>query len=530
MTDGAGKQPERRRSVATRIMLSYVVVTIAVALMAGWSVVAQRTAAREADLMRSGYLPLTRALRDAVADQDRWNTQLNHVTTAKNPADKRVWFDLALNVGRPKTFGQLRTAISRAFVESGDEQTRSIGLELLRETTRIEKQLAADREDVKTLFDALEKGQERRAEVVAQSLVRRGTTATAQLNVLEQRVQRNVTGLLAEARAREKLATRLLIALAALALGTGVAMALYARRVLQPLGAVTERAKAVAAGDLTPRDVPASGDEIGELAQTFERMVGDIARANDELLAAERLATIGKMAAHVTHEVRNPLSSIALNMELLEEELAGDNDEARQLHQAIRKEVERLTQLTEQYLSMARRREPRLEHEEPGEVVREAFEFMRGDLARHGVACTLELAEDLPPVRVDEAQLKQALFNLMRNAREALDEGGSVVVRAAVGDGGVEIQVEDDGPGIDDETRAHLFEPFYTTKGGGTGLGLAITRQIIEAHGGKIRCEPRAGGGTRFTIELSAVEGDDDSGPASIDASDALERTPGAGA
>ena len=99
-------------------------------------------------------------------------------------------------------------------------------------------------------------------------------------------------------------------------------MALYARRVLRPLALVTERAKAVASGDLKPREAIASNDEIGELAATFEGMVSAIARANEELLATERLATIGKMAAHVTHEIRNPLSSIALNVELLEDDLA----------------------------------------------------------------------------------------------------------------------------------------------------------------------------------------------------------------
>ena len=121
---------------------------------------------------------------------------------------------------------------------------------------------------------------------------------------------------------------RLLVISAAFTVLVGLGVAFRARRLLAPLTAVTERAQAVARGDLTARAVVASNDEIGELAATFESMVAAIARANAELLSSERLAAIGKMAAQVTHEVRNPLSSLALNVELLEEELSGKGGEA----------------------------------------------------------------------------------------------------------------------------------------------------------------------------------------------------------
>ena len=136
-------------------------------------------------------------------------------------------------------------------------------------------------------------------------------------------------------------------------------------------------------------------------------------------------------------------------------------------------------------------------------MVADACLFMSGDLRRHGVELSVEVEDALPLVRVDEAQLKQALFNLLRNAREAMPTGGQVDVRVGrASGGGVDVTVDDRGSGIDDETRAHLFEPFFTTKGHGTGLGLAITRQVVEDHGGTIACEPRPGGGTRFWIHL----------------------------
>jgi signal transduction histidine kinase len=290
-------------------------------------------------------------------------------------------------------------------------------------------------------------------------------------------------------------------------------MAFYARRVLQPLALVNERAKAVAKGDLKPRPPVVSNDEFGEFSATFESMVSAIARANEQLLAAERLATIGKMAAHVTHEIRNPLSSMALNVELLEDEIASSAQEARALLRAIRVEVERLTALSEQYLSFGRRQALHLEQENLCEVLSEACDFMRGDLLRRGVTLRLDVPDRELYARVDEAQIKQALYNLVRNAREAMPGGGTIAVTlAAAAEGGADIMVDDQGAGMDEATRSRLFEPFFTTKDHGTGLGLAITRQIVESHAGSISCEPGKNGGTRMLIHLpGAPAADSDS-------------------
>lgn len=502
-SDAAGGRTSRRRSVATRVLFSYTLVTIAFAFAVGWSVIALRDAAREADLMRSGYLPLSLSLRDLVASQDTWNTQLNHVTEARNPADKQVWFDTTLRLGRPRMFAEVRARISDAFVRSGDASALDVGHDLSRQASSVEQFLSGDAERVTQLFQALDRGERARAERLRDEVVKRGSEGRRRLSLLEQDVQRYVDALLDQARARERRAQQLLLGLSAFSLLTGLLMALYARRVLRPLGTVTERAKAVARGDLTPRDVVASNDEIGELATTFEGMVGAIARASEQLLATERLATIGKMAAHVTHEIRNPLSSIALNVELLEEETSDDDKEKRALLKAIKAEVERLTALSEQYLSMARQQPLRLVEDDIGEVVVEACEFMRRDLARHKIEVKLELEPSLPTLKLDEAQLKQAMFNLLRNAGEAMPSGGviSVNVRRASG-GGVDVTVDDEGSGIDQPTRAKLFEPFFTTKAHGTGLGLSITRQIVEAHGGTIVADARVPRGTRIWIHL----------------------------
>ncbi|MFT3774085.1 MAG: ATP-binding protein [Minicystis sp.] len=235
-------------------------------------------------------------------------------------------------------------------------------------------------------------------------------------------------------------------------------------------------------------------------------MVAAIQRARSELVQAERLATIGKMAAHVTHEIRNPLSAIGLNVELLEEELAMTAEkEPLALVAAIKSEVDRLSRISEQYLSVARRPRPRLEREHVDDLVRELHAFMKPELDRASVTSKLDIDDDLPEVELDESQLRQALINLLRNAREAMPKGGEITIGVVRAGTNVEIRVDDTGAGVPEELRASIFDPFFTTKQRGTGLGLAVTREIVEAHHGTIHCDPRAEGGTRFRIVLPAV-------------------------
>jgi signal transduction histidine kinase len=198
---------------------------------------------------------------------------------------------------------------------------------------------------------------------------------------------------------------------------------------------------------------------------------------------------------------------MGLNVELLEEELSGASGmaEAQQLVRAIKREIERLAELSDEYLRLARRPAPNLERDNLADLVREVVDFIRPELDKAKVSCDVEIEDPLPSVAFDEAQIKQALLNLVRNAREAMPpSGGELWLRVGAsrkGDG-VDLVVDDNGSGIDAEVREKVFDPFFTTKEGGTGLGLAVTRQIVEAHGGTIACEARAPRGTRVSVHL----------------------------
>jgi len=489
----------RVRSVASRIVLSYAVVLLVFASASAWSVWTFRAAVRETELLRGSYLPLALSVRDLVSNQDTWNTQLNHVTTAGNPADIRVWFETALSIGRPKKFAEVQSALSRTFSE---ESSLSVRRDVLADLGLVDQLLRPDQAEVGSLFEALARDDGVRARGLRDELVRRGLRVQRALGRLEGRLTAHMDGIVDAARVRERTALWLLVLVGSLTVLVGALMALYARRVVAPIALVTRRAEAVALGDLSARAVIDSPDEIGQLSATFEGMVGAIGDAREKLLAAERLAAIGKMAAHVTHEVRNPLSSIALNLDLLEEELTGPADEARALLRAIGQEVQRLSALSDQYLSMARRKAPELEECDLGPLLRSATEFMRREVERNGIALIVDIADSLPWVEVDQGQVRQALYNLVRNAREALPEGGRIQVSARHDGRFVLIDVEDDGPGVPEAEVESLFDPFFTTKEHGTGLGLGVTREIAAAHGGSLQYLARAGGGSHFTIAL----------------------------
>ena len=238
-------------------------------------------------------------------------------------------------------------------------------------------------------------------------------------------------------------------------------------------------------------------------------------RTKEELVKSERLAAVGRIAAQITHEIRNPLSSIGLNADLLSEELARlaegrEASEAAGLLRSIAREVDRLTEVTEGYLRFARLPKPRLEAEDVGALLADLLHFMREELAGRGLEIHCDVAPALPEVWADDNQLRQALLNLVRNAAEAMSPGGRLEVGAhtiRLGERSfVEMVVRDSGVGISPDARARVFDPFFSTKARGTGLGLALTQQIVNEHGGDIVFESEVGHGTTFRVRLPAVD------------------------
>jgi signal transduction histidine kinase len=302
-----------------------------------------------------------------------------------------------------------------------------------------------------------------------------------------------------------------------LALGIGLLVTWLSNRALAPIARLTEAAQRLGRGAPDAVAVPeGGGDELAVLAREFNAMAQRLAARERELRAqgealvrSERLAAIGRIAAQITHEIRNPLSSISLNAEELSERLrdAGKqpNGAAAALCDAIVREVDRLAAVTEEYLRYARVPKPQVARVDLNDVVRDLLDFVRPELVSGGVRIEQKLEPHLPQVVADAAQIRQVLLNLVRNAREAMPSGGALSVSTRTIDGGAAVDVRDTGPGIDPARLARIFDPFFTTKERGTGLGLALAQEIAREHGGELTCASTPGSGTTFTLRLPAA-------------------------
>jgi len=236
-------------------------------------------------------------------------------------------------------------------------------------------------------------------------------------------------------------------------------------------------------------------DDVTEREQTRER-----------LLQNERLAAMGRLAAQVAHEIRNPLSSIGLNCELLSDELRDADSfdaEIKRLLAAVSREIDRLTELTEGYLRYARLPEASKRPSDVAALVTDVADFVRADFERSGLRLEVSGVPELPTISIDPSRVRLALVNLLRNAADVTPEGGTVSLTIEEVDGAVQISVDDEGPGVPDDDEERLFEPFFSTKDDGTGLGLSVTREVALEHGGSAGYEPRADRGSRFFIRLA---------------------------
>ena len=229
-------------------------------------------------------------------------------------------------------------------------------------------------------------------------------------------------------------------------------------------------------------------------------------KLEQQLLHSERLATIGEMSAKVAHEIRNPLSSISLNTELLYDEISNDNGEkksdAENLIQSILNEVDTLTEMSDEYLRFARF--PRLDTKpvSVNSVLIELSKFFNKERLQRGIALKENYAPDLPLILLDINQIKQEFLNILKNSFEAMPEGGKLSISTRLKDNCIEVYITDTGSGISKEDIQRVFDPFYSAKVNGTGLGLALTMKTVEGHHGEIICKSTIDKGTTMVISF----------------------------
>lgn len=229
---------------------------------------------------------------------------------------------------------------------------------------------------------------------------------------------------------------------------------------------------------------------------------------NSELFA--RYTEIARLAGALAHEIKNPLSTIRLNMELLAEDFA-ESDSPRDKRalkkiSIVERECGRLQSVLDDFLNFAKVRQLKLQATDLNREVQRVIEFFRPKAQESHIEIVCYLDPNLPNVRVDAEAFHGALLNLVLNAQQAMPDGGQLVARTKCIDGQVSLDLIDTGVGMSTETVEHIFDAFYSTKPGGSGLGLPTARKVIESHGGTIAVDSEIGRGTKFTITLPAVQ------------------------
>ena len=282
-----------------------------------------------------------------------------------------------------------------------------------------------------------------------------------------------------------------------------------ASRVTRPVGELAAAAQEVAAGNWNVRVPVNSADELGALAEAFNRMTLEIVQQREQLVQTERVAAWRELARRLAHELKNPLFPLQLtveNMVRAREQSPEQFDEVfREGSSTMLAEIANLKAIISRFSEFSRMPQPQFQKVQLNEIVQNVVRLLQGQLnsrANAPIACKVELATNLEWIAADPELLHRALSNLALNALDAMPDAGLLTLRTTQNGDRVIVEVADTGDGLTAEESERLFTPYYTKKTHGTGLGLAIVQSVIRSHGGKVSVRSQPGHGTTFTVEL----------------------------
>jgi len=283
-----------------------------------------------------------------------------------------------------------------------------------------------------------------------------------------------------------------------------------ARRATSPIEALQRHTQRVASGDLDARIEVRSKDELGDLAQAFNRMTAEIKDQREKLVKVEKDAAWREMARQVAHDIKNPLTPIKLSADLLRRAKDENSPEFDRIFdrtiETVQRQVEHLREIASDFHALTGSHLPQLVEVDVGDMLDEVLALNAAWAEEQGVHVSRTGAG--ASVHADPGLLRRVLINLVSNAFDAMPSGGELTCDVAAHDGRVVVEVRDTGVGIPEDVRTHLFEPYFTTRSTGTGLGLAIARRVVEEMGGTIALIPAVPGpGTIARIELPQDDG-----------------------
>jgi signal transduction histidine kinase len=281
---------------------------------------------------------------------------------------------------------------------------------------------------------------------------------------------------------------------------------LFAAGIYKPLRRLAREARGAAGTAPAPADAGDIQAELRAVGNYLNQAQSDLAHSREQLLLTEKLASVGKLAAGVAHEIRNPLTSLSMRLFTLKADL-GDDPRYQEDLRVVTEEIGRLDGIVCTYLEFARPRAIQPQKHRVSGLLDKTLELCLLRLGQKGIRLLRDEQPDLPEVLVDGEQIRQVFINLILNAVEAVPSGGQLRISSSLatntkGHSFVRVRFHDSGPGIPEEVRCRIFEPFFTTKETGTGLGLSIAASIMVRHGGRLELEPVAAPGTAFAVWL----------------------------
>jgi two-component system NtrC family sensor kinase len=544
-----------RGSLAARIVALVMVVVLGTGAAALIIRAQVRGLGANFDLLTGVYIPFQTTLMRAQIQSQRIGSFVSSYGSPEVQLDRAAQLNLeeALDL-RASLVAEVRVPLEQALLNPD----RLGGLAQLDDVIELERQV-----DELALLVAHDEGVEGSEVLEVLSDAQRQVEISrrfAELEVRANEAVRNQRDTVAEAqRTAQQRALVITIASAVVSLIATLLVILT----LRPLRGLTVSVRRIGRGEWRERievgPRPERDDEVARLAREVNMMAATLEERERRLIHGERLAAIGRLAAQITHEIRNPLSSVALNAELLEDELDALDSvdpsdrtegvaEARALLARISGEVDRLTQITEAYLGFARRPKPQMAKIDLGRVLTDLLDFTATEHQRNRIEIVRELPAEPVWVEGDAGQLRQALLNLLRNAQEAVlesasppmdthDSGvgdllddlepahrvdagapvGTITITLMCKDGQALVVVADTGPGIPMLAQGpesagggraveRIFEAFVTSKAHGTGLGLPMVQQIAVDHGGSVRLLQTGPDGTHFELRLPACD------------------------
>lgn len=310
--------------------------------------------------------------------------------------------------------------------------------------------------------------------------------------------------------------------------------------VVTPIKQLVKGTKAISSGDLTGRIHLKTRDEFGELADSFNKMTGilntanqeltrwgktlenkveertrELKRTQDKLIQSEKLASLGKLAAGVAHEINNPLTSVLTSASLLNEDTPEGNPIKEDL-EIIISETKRCRSIIRDLLDFARQNKPKIKEANINTVIEGTLAILKYQAFFQNIAVVKNYEKQLPYVWIDADQFQQVFMNIIMNSAEAMSGRGTLTIETRLSEGSdfIEVCFNDTGPGIKKENMDKLFDPFFTTKefGKGTGLGLAVSYGIVQRHGGAIKVQSEEGKGATFIVTIPAKRGTEEEG------------------